>query len=262
MNTLTKFGSLGICTSLWLSVASYACAQNYTGTLQPDYPAYSYNGINQNPWFNNSGIRQELDWSNTQFQQMNQNYGQIWDRYSRQLQNPYGDLSDVQRMQRQQDLYGAFNNDFAEARNGIFTDSGAKRRYDQMYLQYRGYGAFNDPSVIRDLNLSPEQRQRFNQLDREWNNNMSVLHREYQIDPNLAQRQFNIARTQYLQDLQQNLTPQQQLNWKTLSGRPYTFTPENYFQSDVGVGGNSTNPATGTNAPSTNNNPPLTTNPK
>lgn len=258
MNTFTKLQHAVFCGLMTFGFASSGFSQQNANDQSPFDPGngvsnhqgqYTFNGINQNPWFNNPAIRQEMNWNDNQFQQLNQNYGTIWDQYSQNLRNTYQGLSDEQRMQRQQDLYGKFNNDFSQSMSGVFNDPAAADRYNQLYLQYRGYGAFSDPAVQQELRLTPAQRQRFNQYDREWNRSMNRWSREYGNNPDTVGTQFENAQRQYQRNLRQNLTPQQQEVWGNLSGKPYNFTPNMYFQNGPSAGNtNNANPPAATSS--------------
>lgn len=192
---------------------------------------FYFNGLNQSPWFADQGVRQQLQMSDNQYQALNQGYGQAWTTYNQGISGLDSNLPDVQRMQRQQALYGNFQTDLSKATNGVFTDPTVNQRYNQLYLQYRGYGAFNDPTIQQELSLTPAQRQRFQQYDRDWNRNMNTWYRDYQTDAEAVQRRFNQSQAEYARTLNSTLTPDQQKTWSQMTGEPYKWTPDTYYQN-------------------------------
>lgn len=218
-------------------VQSNNLADNPQGSVnaQPGnsvYPNnYSFNGANQTPWFNNPGIQRELQISNQQNQQLNNAYNQAWTQYNQNLNGIDSGLPESTRSQHQFDHYNTFNRQFTRSTNGVFNNLDTQQRYNQLYLQYRGFSAFNDPAVSQELNLTPGQRQLFQQYDRDWNRNMRTWSRQYASDPNGVTRQYNSAQDDYRQQMGTALTPQQQQTWNRMTGRSYDWTPGNYFQT-------------------------------
>lgn len=214
--------------------------QSNVGNAQPGNSVYPdnhtfNNGASQTPWFNNPGIRQELQLNEQQFGRMNNAYGNSWSRYNQNVSGLDNGLPEATRLQRQQDYYNAFNRQFTQSTSGVFNDSNAQQRYNQLYLQYRGYGAFNDPAVAQELNLTPGQRQLFQQYDRDWNRNMRTWHREYVTNPDGVTQRYNTAQDDYRQQMGTALTPQQQQTWSRMTGKSYDFSPDHYYQSSQRV---------------------------
>ncbi len=210
MSQFKKLGYVAICGAFSIGVASDARAQNANQNQQAQANAaananaqanYYYNGINETPWFGNQNIREQLHLNDNQYQQLNQGYGHAWGRYNQGVNGLDNGLSEALRMQRQQELYGTFHQDFSQSTNDVFNDPTASKRYNQLYLQYRGYGAFSDPTVQQELKLTPAQRQKFQKYDRDWNRNMNTWHREYESNPDVVLKRFNSARGEYQQSL-------------------------------------------------------------
>lgn len=191
----------------------------------------AYGGINQTPWFSNPTIRQQLQLNDDQFNQLNKGYTQSWSRYNQGLTGLDKTLADEQRIQRNQDLTGAFYKDFSKSTDGVFTDKTARQRYNQLDLQYRGYGAFSDPAIQQQLNLTDEQRQKFNKYHNEWNHQMHAWQRDFANDRDGVTSKFSDARKEWQNRINSTLTPEQRTMWNDMRGKPFDFPADVYFQN-------------------------------
>lgn len=129
----------------------------------------SFWGPSQTPWFGRPEVRQGLNMTDAQYRQLSQNYNKAWTDYNKGVSGMGRSLTDQQAWQRQQELYGTFNNSFSRGLDTSFTDPATRRRYDQLYRQYQGYGAFSDPAVRKELSLTDDQISQFDKYNREWN---------------------------------------------------------------------------------------------
>lgn len=193
--------------------------------------AGTFGGIQQSPWFSNPSIRQQLQLNDDQYKRMNQSYRQAWNRYNQGLTGLDKNLAEQQRMQRYQDLNGGFYKDFSGGINEVFPDKTARQRYNQMDWQYRGYGAFNDADVQKQLSLNEEQRQKFSQYDREWNTQLNNWRREFPSDRNGVANRFRESRREFQNRVNSTLTPEQRTMWSDMSGKPFEFPVDIYLQS-------------------------------
>ncbi len=132
-----------------------------------------------------------------------------------------------------QQLGNSFNQDFSNSLRNVFTDPQQQQRYNQLYLQYQGYGAFNNPIVAQHLNLTDQQRQQLNQLGQQWSQQWSDLSRLYNSDRNAFNNQWRDWRVQFNQNLNNILNNDQQTTWRNMIGQPYDFSPEIYFQGSA-----------------------------
>ena len=108
---------------------------------------------------------------------------------------------------------------------------------DQLYYQYQGYGAFNDPTVQQRLNLTDAQRQQFTNYNNRWNQDMNEYRRQWGTDREGVLRRWREARQGMNNNINTVLTPTQQQTWGQMIGQPYEFQPNVYFQGSTGVQG-------------------------
>ncbi len=247
MKLLTTFGIVGVL-SLVGSPPTQALAQaNQTqGTqgsnagVNPHGGAYGF--VHPTPWFSNPKMRTQLELNEDQFNKLNQGYTQSWSRYNQGLTGLDKSLAENERMQRHQELTGSFNKDFSKSVDGVFTDKLARQRYNQMDWQYRGYGAFDDPTVQQQLKLNDEQRQKFTKYNNEWSNQMNTWQREFKNDRDGVANKFSNARKEWQNRIDSTLTPEQRTMWKDMSGKPFDFPADVYFQNS-GTSNTSLKPA-------------------
>ena len=232
MNCIVKFAALGAFAvfSTGLVFAQNQAQQNPAGTAAQK--SIQYRTFSQTPWFANQDVRLQLKMDENQFNRLNKSYGESWQRYQNQMSelNKNKDLTDEQRAQRMRDLERDFTTNFSSTTNQIITDPTQRERYNQMYWQYLGYDAFNDPMVQQKLNLTDEQKQKLGQYSRDWNTQMNDYYRTYQTDQAGTTKRFNESRKQANDRINSVLTQQQQQTWRQLVGDPYNFQPGVYFQ--------------------------------
>ncbi|HWY85601.1 MAG TPA: hypothetical protein VNX28_02700 [Gemmataceae bacterium] len=196
-------------------------------------------GINQTPWFSNPQIRAHIGLNEQAFNQLNTSYGQAYTKYNSGVSTLGNNFTPEQRMQRMQDLQNKFNQDFNQSIQTSITDPMQRTRYNQLYLQYQGYGAFNDPQVQQKLNLTAAQQQQLQQYAQQYNQQLHTLQQNTQTNPQLANQQFNDLRQKSMQNLNSILNAQQQQTWRQLTGEPYNFQWNHYY-SPAGVQQNGT----------------------
>ena len=191
--------------------------------------AGAFNGYGQVPWYNNPGVRQQLQWNDTQYNQMNRHYAEAWNRYNDGVSQLDNKLTPEQLQQREAELQSGFHQDFSKGMTSTLSNPAAQQQYNQLFLQYRGYGAFNDPTVQQNLNLTPEQRQKFSQYDHQWNTQLNTWRGEYPTNREAIVNQFNESRQQAQTRINSTLTPEQRATWSEMTGKPYNFQPDVYF---------------------------------
>jgi len=184
-------------------------------------------------------VRQQLKLDDQQYNRLNKAYGESWKKYQQQTSGLDKNLTDEQRTQRINDLQRDFTTNFSSTTNQIITDPAQRERYNQMYLQYQGYGAFNDPMVQQKLNFTDEQKQKLSQYGQEWNKQMNNYYGTYQTDREGTGKRFNESRKQASERINSILNPQQQQTWRQMTGETYNFQPGAYFPSSSGTNNNS-----------------------
>jgi len=188
-----------------------------------------FNPIGQTPWFANPAARQHLNLNDTQFNTLSRNYSQAWNTYNRGMTGLDANLSPQLRSQRQSKLNDQFRRDFSQGFDAVFPNEEARNRFHQLDLQYRGYSAFSDPTVAQRLNLTEDQRQKFDQWGNEWNRNYTNWRRDYARNRDQVNTQFEDSRKQFRDRVQNTLTPEQQKTWQEMTGRPFDFDADVYF---------------------------------
>jgi hypothetical protein len=201
--------------------------------VQVNTPGVGVNiDIPQTPWFNSPSIRQQLKLDERQYNQLNQSYNQYWNRYNQGVSRLGTDLTPEQREARIRDYYGTFHNDFDRSRNEVLTNPELQRRYNQLYWQYQGYGAFNDPAVQQKLELNDVQRQALQRYDHDANRELRTLRQEYGNNREAVAKQFAQWRAQTSERINSTLAPQQQQAWKEMTGERYEFHADDYLGSN------------------------------
>ena len=126
-----------------------------------------YNGINQTPWYSVPVVRQQLNLTDDQYGQLNNSYNTAYTTYNTGITGLNDGLTDEQRAQQTAQLNGTFYTNWNQATNKVIVDPAARQRFNQAYWQYQHYGAFSDPTVRQQLNLTDAQIKQFQTYDRD-----------------------------------------------------------------------------------------------
>jgi hypothetical protein len=182
MSRFVKFAAVGALSVLiegpsWVTAQQGAGAgtQGTKATAGAQGNAGTSMTINQTPWFSNPQIRAQIGLNEQAFTQLNTAYGQAYTKYNSGVSTLGNNLTPEQRIQRMQDLQNRFYKDFTPAVHNSITDPTQLTRYNQLYLQFQGYGAFNDPQVQQKLNLTPQQMQQLQQQAQQYNQQVNTL---------------------------------------------------------------------------------------
>jgi hypothetical protein len=198
------------------SNAEIAAANNGTG----------FNGgVNQTPFFNNPAVRRELNMNDTQFNGLNRAYHDAFNTYKQSVNNlgNNNNLTADQRAQQMEMLENRFNNSFNKSLDNNFTDAQARLRFEQLNRQYMGLNAFNNSAIQNQLNLTPQQRQQIRSLASQWRDQQGTNG----VNPDYSQ---------YSQQLNSILTPQQQQTWSQLTGSQFNFNTSDNGATQNGAG--------------------------
>jgi hypothetical protein len=125
------------------------------------------------------------------------------------------------RQEELQQFSSQFDSDFNGVVDSTFTDPAMRQRFNQLNLQHQGFGAFTDPQIAQQLNLTAQQRQQLRALAGEWRQQLRQLQAGRRT--NLTAQQFNALRSQFLGRLNTVLTPEQQQQWAQLIGPVHNF---------------------------------------
>jgi hypothetical protein len=227
-----KFAVVGLLAGLLalpaLAGQKTAPAQN-TNQQNTNQSASASGGINRTPWFSNQDIRSKLNLNEQQFNALNKAYGEAYSKYSTGSGQFGNNLSAEERARKTQELQGTFNQSMNRAVEETITDPQQRQRYNQLYLQYQGYGAFDDPALQQKLNLTDAQRQQLRQFQDEWNAQMQTYSRDRARDTDRTR--WNEMRKQYGDRLNSVLNEQQRQTWRQMTGEPFNFSPDVYIQN-------------------------------
>jgi hypothetical protein len=188
-----------------------------------------FNGISRNPFFADPGVQQQLGLSQEDLALLNQAYSENWTRYNQGVLGIGNNLPAQQRLMALQRLEAQFNEGFGQTVNSTLTNPELSQRFNQLNMQFQNFGAFNDPVVREQLNLTPQQQRQIRRMSNEWRQQLRRLRRAgNDIDPQMADQQFNVMQEQYQAQLGQVLTPEQQQTWTGLIGERYSFPRTSY----------------------------------
>jgi hypothetical protein len=211
----------------------------------------NFNGVRQNPFFTDPGARQQLNMNDNQFNTLNRAYQQAYDRYNQSVNGLNSSLTEQQRQAQMQQFGTQFNDDLNGSLNSTFSDPQQRARYDQLNRQFSGLDAFNDSAIQQQMNLTPQQQQQLRQLAAQWRDQMNQFGSGGNVDTN----QWSQMSSQYYDQLNSMLTPEQQDTWRQLTGERHNFPPSVYFDADAAQGnaGNPQLPTRRSNRGSVNN---------
>jgi hypothetical protein len=228
MNYLTR-GLLAAFVAVSLfSVADDASAQVRAGA-RIGGNRIGFNLYGRRPWFGNAGVRRQLKIDDSQYNTLNNAYTQYWTPYNQAVVAIPADVDEAQRQQKIAAAYGTFNKGFNQATAKVFVDPDLRNRYNQLHLQYQGYGAFHDPTVQERLKLTDEQRQNFNRYYTDWNKQMNTYAQEYATNPETVNKQWGDTWKQTRSRINETLTPEQRKTWNEMTGEAYDFPADAYF---------------------------------
>ena len=190
----------------------------------------TYNGYySQTPWFSHPTVREQLQLNEQQYNQLNQDYRQAWNRYYQGWSKLDQNLTPAQRQQREAELRAGFQKNFSPTVTTVFADPASRQRYNQLYWQYQGYDAFQDPTLQQQLNLTAEQQQQLNQYGTAWNTQYNTWRNDYPNNRETIGQKFRESRREARQRINDTLTPAQRKTWNNLIGQPYEFDNDVYF---------------------------------
>ena len=212
-----------------------------------------FNGINQRPFFSDPGARRQLNMNDNQFNSLNRAYQDAYGRYNQNVNRLHNNrLTPQQRAQQMQLYENQFNTEYGQALNSNFTNPQYRTRYDQLNRQYLGFNAFNDQAIQRQLNLTPQQQMQVRQLGAEWRKQLMQAGRGNGTDTNLnniTPDQWSQMYSQYWDQLNALLTPEQRQSWSQLTGERYTFSPNLFAPQQQFTPGSKVNGGAGAGNP-------------
>jgi hypothetical protein len=233
---------------------------NQNNRVQPTTPPptgnnFDFNDPLRRPFFMDQSARQHLNMNEQQFNQLNQAHQQGFMEFNEALNqvNSNPNLTPQQRAAQLRQLRAQFNQQFGQTVDTVFTDPRLRQRFTQLDWQFRPFAAFNDATVSRQLQLTPQQQRQLRQLGFQWREQMQRLRRagsNAASDPQAANEQFAAMQAQFQQQMQQVMTPQQRQTWAQITGEPFSFPQNSFFQDDDDNIGVAQRPVAPTGTPS------------
>lgn len=185
--------------------------------------------IERVPWFNNSDVRNQIKLNNDQYNALTKDYDTYWNKYTTARTELDDELDDIQRRRRESELHQEFQESLSQSLDRVLTDRIARRRYDELYNQYRGYRTFHDPRIQKQLEMTSEQLAELDLLDREWNLELDRLRQNFEINRPVAMRELKHARRAMRERILELLTPEQNDLYVQLTGEAYEFPEAVYI---------------------------------
>jgi hypothetical protein len=188
------------------------------------------NGPSQGQMFNDPGVRQQLRMNQAQYNRMNHAYTTAYNRYNSALSN-----FNAQDRASQTPLFQSrFQNEIGTYVNGNLTDPQMPTRFEQLRRQFSGANAFNDPSVQRQLNLTPDQRTQLRALATQFEQQIQQFRATTGGElTNANTSQWRQLWTEYGNQQNSILTAEQRQSWSQQIGEPYPFSPGAFFGTQL-----------------------------
>jgi hypothetical protein len=135
-----------------------------------------------------------------------------------------GTLSDAERFNRQQELNGQYYTAWNNGAKDVLNEN-QFRRYQQLHYQYGGFNNFYDPTLQKQLNMTPEQVKSLREHSDWSNQQLADIEKLNATDPTKARQQYTNYWTLRQERMNRYLNTEQQKAWQEMVGDPYTFQP-------------------------------------
>jgi hypothetical protein len=181
---------------------------------------YPFGLPDHGPLFQYQDVRKDLNINDEQFNQLRQSF----DVLNSQFMTEFEKTKEAERATRANALRGRYWGQWNSGVNRILTPEQLKR-YRQLDLQYRGWGALMDPELQTQLNLTAEQKRRLDQLYNQSLETYSDIRRMGQTNSEAAAQRYQQWREQQRRAINEFLTDEQRRNWAEMTGDAYRFAP-------------------------------------
>src|SRR5690606_8746481 len=128
-----------------------------------------------------------------------------------------------------QQLGQQFQDNFQQGFGERFGNAPFQNRYQQLNWQYQGPRAFQNPQLQQQLNLTPAQTERIQQLTNQWSTQMQQLSQTLQDNPEQLRERLRSLQASMSRQLRPVLSQQQYRQWQQMTGDPYEFPANVYF---------------------------------
>jgi hypothetical protein len=175
------------------------------------------------PWYREPDALKALNINEHQLGRLNEAYSRVQTRFQEDL-NRDPNLTQQERAERLRTLGLTSRQNLMRAFSGILDDK-QMARYQQLDLQLRGWEAFADPAVQRQLTLSGAQQRQLEGLSEQWNRGMRDLDELGRTNREQALRGYQELQTRTREQVNSVFTNEQRRAWSNLIGEPHTFPP-------------------------------------
>jgi hypothetical protein len=177
----------------------------------------------EEPWFGAEGLQDELELDDDQIRRLNDAYGATWKQMRAHQADSGNDLDEEARGQRLSEYRSRFDDEFNRSTSDVFRNDAQRNRFNELRLQYQGYGAFNNPRLQSELNLNDTQIRQLQELNRDWDTNINDLRSTYASDREGATSRFNDFNASARTRFEGILTDQQREQFNQMTGEPFDF---------------------------------------
>jgi hypothetical protein len=190
------------------------------GAIAPNYV------ISPTPWFSNYALRQQLELSNMQYENLSRAYADAYTRYNEAVAALPVGMAIAEREGRLQALEESFNTDVNAAAEANVTDPQALQRFNELKLKNQNRTPSSAPVAQGHMALTAEQQRRLGLMAYQWNQLMNQLRARAANGQTVTDNDLNELRQQAQLQIESTLTPYQLAIWPQLVGPFYDFTWE------------------------------------
>lgn len=185
----------------------------------------------EEPWFGVEGLQDELELDNDQIRRLNDAYGATWKQMRANQSDSGSDLDEEARNQRLSEYRSRFDDEFNRSINDVFRNDAQRNRFNQLRMQYQGYGAFTNPQLRSQLNLNDTQIRQLEELNRDWDTNMNEFRDTYASDREGTMGRFNDFNASARARFEGILNDQQRQQYNDMVGEPFDFGADAYLRN-------------------------------
>jgi hypothetical protein len=242
MNNLFGITALGLLTLVGLPVVYSQNLDNVTPAEDPDgapgqdgnqvpSPDGRYFPDDEEPWFGAEGLQDELELDDDQIRRLNDAYGATWKQMRAHQADSGNDLDEEARGQRLSEYRSRFDDEFNRSTRDVFRNEAQRNRFNQLRMQYQGYGALNNPRLQSELNLNDTQIRQLQDLNRDWDTNINDLRSTYASDREGTTGRFNDFNASARTRFEGILNDQQREQFNQMTGEPFDFGADTFLRS-------------------------------
>jgi hypothetical protein len=186
----------------------------------------------EEPWFGAEGLQEELELDDDQVRRLNDAYGSTWKQMRANQSDSGNDLDEQARGQRLNEYRDRFDDEFNRSTSDVFRNDTQRNRFNQLRMQYQGYGAFNNPRTRAQYNLNDTQIRQLEELNNEWNNNMNEFRNTYANDREGTTSRFNDYNASARTRFEGILNDQQRQRYGQDTGEQFNFGADAYLRQN------------------------------